>query len=337
MGNIYKDFIKILPGDYLADILSINSLRLPGFRIKSPNNPIKTARMQNVLIEDPKLKERIHKTVAYYNDSNNKDYTWALITTINQEKLQKKIEMIGFEEVLFALFYGKHDDLLKSLISTKLDNAEENLTLKNESNHKNDDNDDIVNLRNIVKKMEIEKEKYMKRHIEVNNKAKNLEKENKELISKNKKIIEDNLIREREISSIKEFFQDEITKIENKNLNQIKILEQKIKELEQEKIYEIANKQKKVMVVGNKVYYNYLKQLYKETSFYYLYDINQINMQSEPEKIIILNFTFSKKENMEIQLKIEHVMDETKNKLDVFYVKNIQELSNIFKEGREML
>ena len=91
------------------------------------------------------------------------------------------------------------------------------------------------------------------------------------------------------------------------------------------------------MVVGNKVYYNYLKQLYKETSFYYLYDINQINMQSEPEKIIILNFTFSKKENMEIQLKIEHVMDETKNKLDVFYVKNIQELSNIFKEGREML
>ncbi|QZY87129.1 hypothetical protein [Exiguobacterium acetylicum] len=111
-GKKYNDFIELLSSKYLEDIFKVNSIKLPGFRINGPNNPVKIKKMKNILLEDIQLKSKLLKTIEYYKKNYNKDYTWSLVTTIPDDLIDQLIQKYSVEEVMLGLINGDHEEKL---------------------------------------------------------------------------------------------------------------------------------------------------------------------------------------------------------------------------------
>lgn len=322
MEKKYNDFIELLSSKYLEDIFKVNSIKLPGFRINGPNNPVKIKKMKNILLEDIQLKSKLLKTIEYYKKNYNKDYTWSLVTTIPDDLIDQLIQKYSVEEVMLGLINGDHEEKLYEVsyrFNEKKMLNDPNLLVDNKEVNEKDN--DIMNLRDIVKKLEKEVHKYKVKYTEEKSKNNEILKAHNQLIEKNKKDNQIIVNEKTKIIEIKELYEKKINKIiEDKQIEIDKILSEynKVKNNLESK------KNEEILVVGNEVYKKYFDSNFKRNNYIYVENLLTVKDLKQYKRIIILEFTYNKNENEKNQNAILHFDN-------VITIKSTEELINMTK------
>lgn len=308
MYGISQKIIDRLNSSQLEDIFVINKLKIQGFRLKGPSNPVKTQRMRRLLINNPNLEKILKKTAEVYKSERNKDYTWALVETLDLDLLKKKIEETNIVEVAFALIVAEKFDLLKDIVDTQIN---ENIGDKEEKivNPKSNTQSDnieatVTKLRLIIRDLE-EKNKVLEKNLNrVREEFTDLNQENKTLKSKNNKLKDEMFKLNEKYNQIKkslDLTNEKICKLES-NVTTLELEKQETM-LEIEKLRKIN-----ILFYGINVYRRYIDTKFsklKNLNYEYINEISRIENFSFYQKLIVLKFTLTTVE-LEDLLKQHH-------------------------------
>lgn len=172
MSELLEGVIPLLNTHQLQDIVSVNNIKLQGFRTNSKNSQAKNVRMRQELIKKRYLNDYLEKTIEYYRDTQKRDFSWALVDGLTDDEIHNQISKSNIGEVIFALFAANKLERIGAFL-------EKNLNDKDLSNVESNDiqnNDDITNnLRGIIRDLEDKNNNYKKKFIEYSNLVKDYE------------------------------------------------------------------------------------------------------------------------------------------------------------------
>ena len=335
MYEILSKIIDNLNSNQLEEIFTINSLNLQGFRIKGPSSTAKTQRMKTLLTNNSKLESILKKTAETYSSQKNRDYSWALVSTIDKNLIQKKIEESNICEVAYALIVANKLVLLKELLLTENDDkasiAQNKNTIKKTSESYKDESI-VKDLREIINSLEDKNKDLNDSLKKLRGDVANLNQENENLKTRNNDIkdeqkkVKDNFIQLKELLEVTE---DEL----KKNKENVLTLEKDVinAKLKIEKLNKL-----KVLFYGTNIYKRYLetKASSLENLIYdYVNCFEQIEDYKLYQKLVILSFTLNKAEIQELREKeIFNYFDDLYN---VVFISSLEELNEyIAKVGR---
>lgn len=335
MNEILAKIIDSLNSNQLEDIFNFNGLRIQGFRIKGPSSKIKTQRMKTILTNDPKIDSILKKTAEKYIEEKKRDYSWALVSTVNKNLIEKKIEDSNIVEVAYALIVANKLLLLEELFLTDNDNSastgQNEGTTKKVNEIKGDE--PIVNdLREIINSLE---EKNIKLNASLANLREqfgNLNQENDNLKARNDEIKNDlkkaneNNIQLKEQLEIKE---NNIVKNKEEFLNLKKIVNNN--KLKIEKLNKL-----KVLFYGTNIYKRYLEtkvSTLENVIYDYVNEFENIDDYKSYQKLVILSFTLNKTEIEELREK--EIFNYFADLYNVVFISSLEQLNEYtLKVGR---
>ncbi|QFK71416.1 hypothetical protein F7984_09295 [Pradoshia sp. D12] len=278
---MYELFLKIidkLDSKQLEDIFRINKLRVKGFRINGPSSPTKTKTMKRILTEvsEEKLITLLKKAAETYTKEKNRDYSWALTSTIDEKMLTEKIENTSIGEVAFALIFGDKVSLLEKYLG---DSQNDNIAFKKTEEKTNEEESLVKNLRSIITKLEEENKRLQ------------------DIAMKRRKAV---LTQEHENKGLKKDLK--LAKKENQRLENV--LTKLREELRQ---FEIENEELgklKLLFYGNDSYRKCIDSKVTTLDFlnyeYASGGIDEIEDYKNYHKLVVLSFTLNKKEEAKL-------------------------------------
>lgn len=333
MYEISHKIINNLTSNQLEDIFVINKLKIQGFRLKGPSNPVKTQRMKTLLINNPNLKKILKKTAEVYKSERNKDYTWALVETLDLDLVKKKIKETNLDEVTFALIDADKFDLLKEIIVPQTnDNSEDkNEKVENLNNNAQSESIEVTvnNLRLIVRDLEEKNKELNKSLNQVREDFTNISQENVILKFKNKKLNDEMVkLNEKynETKKLLDLTNEKIYKLE-KNVTTLE-LEKKKTLLEIEKLSKMN-----ILFYGTNVYRRYIDTKFSNIiniNYEYIYSIDGNENYSFYQKLIILKFTLTtiELEDLLKQRFLKHFEDLN----DLIFIESFEELNRYIEK-----
>ncbi|GIN89467.1 hypothetical protein J22TS1_05180 [Siminovitchia terrae] len=293
MYEIYSKVIDKLNSNQLEEIYLINNLKLHGFRIKGPSSSVKTQRMKNLLLKNSNLELIFKKTAETF--SLQKDYTWALVSTVDENLVRNKIEDSNIGEVAYALTLANKLDLLRDILLNEEDGKTSIVQTKNRHNKVNEEESIVNNLREIIKSLEEKNTKLNSslktlkgEMVNLDQKNLNLKAENKEIkaelknASNNYKQLKDQL--SLKINELKKKEEEVIFLKENANKNKLEI----------EKLHKT-----RILFYGKNIYKKYVesKALSLDSLIVnYINNFEELEDHREYQKLVILTFTLNKDE-----------------------------------------
>ncbi|GEM_PF-5748828 len=293
MNAVLNKLVESLNNHQLKVIFEHNKLDVQGFRLKGPMNKLKVQRMRTILVNHQKLEELFKKAIEKYKLNSKADYTWALASDIDNEKIKQKVEETNIGEVAFALIDCDKAYLLKEILYDD-GKQEQEVIEDNYEDEKTDPqeelelNETVRNLREILRKIERENKRVsllLQTEKEVTTK---FNRENEILKKKNNELK----------SSIKKT-NEHCGELKSKLDNALELLTISEKEIEcLQKVTKV-----RFLIYGAAVYKRFIEKLterLEDFEYDYVDDLELLEVYKNYHKMIVLSFTLNKTEIQEL-------------------------------------